>query len=58
MTVEVSLGRKFNANHQLAIILARHLGLNGARQAAGKNGWKGVLAALEEQDEIITRPLS
>jgi len=57
MTVEVSMGRKFNANHQLAIILSRHLGLDGARRTAGKNGWKGVLAALEEQDTIVTLPL-
>jgi len=57
MTVEISMGRKFNANHQLAIILSRHLGLDGARRTAGKNGWKGVLAALEEQDTIVTLPL-
>ena len=57
MSVEISLGRKFNANHQLAVILSRHLGLEGARQTAGKNGWKGVLAALEEQDTIVTLPI-
>ncbi|MBL4691801.1 MAG: hypothetical protein JKY92_00530 [Magnetovibrio sp.] len=57
MTVDVSLGRKFNANHQLAIILTRHLGVLGARKTANKNGWKGVLAALEEQDTIITLPV-
>lgn len=55
MTVEVTLGRKFNANHQLAIILTRHLGTDGARKTAYKNGWNGVLAALDEQGEIITR---
>ena len=56
MSVEVIMGRKFNANHQLAIILTRHLGVDGARKTAGKNGWKGVLAALEEQDSILTQP--
>jgi len=56
MNAEISLGRKFNSNHQLAIILSRHLGLQGARQTAFKNGWKGVLAALEEQKTIVTIP--
>lgn len=56
MKHDVYLGRKFNANHQLAIILARHLGLDGARLEATKNGWKGVLRALNEQSAIVTVP--
>lgn len=56
MSLEVYLGRKFNANHQLAILLARHLGLESARREARKNGWKGVLRALNEQNAIVTVP--
>lgn len=56
MTMDVYLGRKFNANHQLAIILSQHLGLDGARREARKNGWKGVLHALNEQNAIVTVP--
>lgn len=56
MTIDIYLGRKFNANHQLAIILAQHLGLDGARREARKNGWKGVLRALDEQNAIVTVP--
>jgi len=56
MTMDVYLGRKFNANHQLAILLAQHLGLDGARREARKNGWKGVLRALNEQNAIMTVP--
>ncbi len=56
MTVDVYMGRKFNANHQLAIILERHMGLARARKTARKNGWRGVLAALNEQDAIVTVP--
>lgn len=54
MSTNVYLGRKFNANHQLAILLARHLGLDGARREARKNGWRHILAALDEQDAIVT----
>ena len=32
MSMNVYTGRKFNANHQLAILLSRHLGLDGARR--------------------------
>lgn len=56
MSTDVYLGRKFNANHQLAILLARHLGLESARLEARKNGWKGVLRALNEQNAIVTVP--
>jgi len=56
MTMDVYLGRKFNANHQLAILLAQHLGFDGARREARKNGWKGVLRALNEQSAIVTVP--
>lgn len=55
MTMDVYMGRKFNANHQLAILLARHLGFDGARREARKNGWDGVLTALTEQEAIITK---
>lgn len=54
MTMNIYLGRKFNANHQLAILLARHLGWDGARREARKNGWRHILAALDEQDAIVT----
>ncbi|MFC1673072.1 hypothetical protein ACFL12_02855 [Pseudomonadota bacterium] len=54
MTLDAYLGRKFNANHQLAIILARHMGLDGARREARKNGWSGVLEALNEQSAMVT----
>lgn len=56
MSINVYLGRKFNANHQLAILLVRHLGLDGARCEARKNGWRHILAALDEQDAIVTVP--
>lgn len=56
MTMDVYLGRKFNANHQLAILLARHLGFEGARSEAKRNGWSGVLLALDEQNAIVTLP--
>lgn len=56
MTTDVYMGRKFNANHQLAIILIRHLGLDGARAEARRSGWKGVQRALDEQLSIITVP--
>lgn len=56
MSINVYMGRKFNANHQLAILLTRHLGLDGARLEARKNGWDGVLAALSEQKAIVTLP--
>ncbi len=56
MTMDVYMGRKFNANHQLAILLTRHLGLEGARSEAKRNGWSGVLLALDEQNAIVTLP--
>lgn len=56
MNMDVYKGRKFNANHQLAILLTRHLGLDAARREARRNGWSGVLIALREQDAIITLP--
>ncbi|MCW8915856.1 MAG: hypothetical protein OQK24_08375 [Magnetovibrio sp.] len=55
MNMDIYTGRKFNANHQLAILLTRHLGFDGARKEARKNGWDGVLEALTEQTAIITR---
>ena len=56
MGMDVYLGRKFDANHQLAILLVRHLGAKRARQEARKNGWTGVLKALTEQAAIVTQP--
>jgi len=56
MTLNTYMGQKFNANHQLAILLARHLGAEGARREARKNGWSEVLTALNEQNAIITVP--
>lgn len=55
MNMDVYLGRKFNANHQLAILLVRHLGPKHARREARKHGWTGVLKALTEQDAIVTQ---
>lgn len=40
----------FTRNHQLAILLVRHLGVNGAIQACYGNQWYGVLRAIEEQN--------
>ncbi|MCK5445347.1 MAG: hypothetical protein KAI73_06960 [Rhodospirillaceae bacterium] len=54
MTDEVYLGQKFTANHQLAVILTRHLGADKARQTATSEGWEGVLQAIEEQSSIVT----
>jgi len=56
MSMNVYMGRKFNANHQLAILLTRHLGIDGARREARRNGWAGVLTALSEQSAIVTLP--
>jgi len=53
---EVYLGEKFNANHQLALMLSRHMGCEKARKTAKKNGWEGVVQALNEQMAIITKP--
>ena len=52
---EVYLGEKFNANHQLALILSRHMGSEKACKTAKKNGWEGVVQALNEQKAIITK---
>lgn len=54
MTDEVYLGQKFTANHQLAVILTRHMGTEKARQTATNEGWEGVLQAIEEQSSIVT----
>jgi len=56
MNTNVYLGRKFNANHQLAILLIRHLGEDEARRQARRNGWTGVLVALTEQTAMVTVP--
>ncbi len=40
----------FTHNHQFAILLIRHLGVNGAIQACYSNQWYGVLRAVEEQN--------
>ena len=54
--IDVPLGRKFNADHQIAILLDRHLGRGGAEQACREQGWEDVLKALDEQASIVTRP--
>jgi hypothetical protein len=41
--------RKFTRNHQLAILLIRHLGTDGAIKACYNNQWYAVLKAIEEQ---------
>ena len=41
--------RKFTRNHQLAILLIRHLGTDGAVKACYNNQWYAVLQAIEEQ---------
>jgi hypothetical protein len=41
--------RTFTRNHQLAILLVRHLGTNGAIKACYNNQWHGVLRAIKEQ---------
>ena len=56
MSMDVYKGHKFNANHQLAIILTRHLGPEKARKTAKANGWREVLRALTEQKAIVTVP--
>ncbi len=56
MTMDVYMGRKFDRNHQLAILLARHLGLAKAEQTCHRNGWDSVLRALREQREIVPIP--
>ena len=40
---------KFTRNHQLAILLIRHLGTDGAVKACYNNQWYAVLRAIEEQ---------
>ena len=40
---------KFTRNHQLAILLIRHLGTDGAVKACYNNQWFEVLRAIEDQ---------
>jgi len=40
---------KFTRNHQLAILLIRHLGTDGAVKACYSNQWFEVLRAIEDQ---------
>jgi hypothetical protein len=35
-------------------LLCRHLGIDGACREAHKNGWVGVLEAINEQRAIVT----
>lgn len=56
MNLNVCLGRKFDDHHQIAIILTRHLGLDGARRRCAQHGWRGVLKAIDEQQSIVTIP--
>lgn len=54
--IDVPLGRKFNADHQFAILLDRHLGREAAEKTCRDLGWMSVLDALSEQKQIITVP--
>lgn len=49
-------GRKFTRNHQLAILLVRHLGTNGAIKACYNNQWYGVLRAIKEEGGELGQP--
>ena len=53
---DVPLGHKFNDDHQIAILLARHLGRDGAADTCREQGWDRVLTALDEQGQIVTIP--
>jgi len=48
-TLKAKPTRKFTRNHQLAILLIRHLGTDGAIKACYNNQWYAVLQAIEEQ---------
>ena len=48
-TQKAKPSRKFTRNHQLAILLIRHLGTEGAIKACYSNQWYAVLEAIEEQ---------
>jgi len=54
--IDVPLGRKFNNEHQIAILLARHLGRDEAEQACQEMGLETVREAFCEQDQIVTIP--
>lgn len=47
---------KFTRNHQLAILLIRHLGTDGAIKACYNNQWYAVLRAIEEQKAETAAP--
>lgn len=49
-TEKAKPSRKFTRNHQLAILLIRHLGTDGAIKACYNNQWYAVLKAIEEQN--------
>ena len=49
-TQKAKSSRKFTRNHQLAILLIRHLGTDGAIKACYNNQWYAVLKAIEEQN--------
>ncbi|MGB8275784.1 MAG: hypothetical protein WCF16_11020 [Alphaproteobacteria bacterium] len=42
-------GQKFTRDDQLALLLIRHLGTEGAIKACYSNQWFSVLKAVEEQ---------
>jgi hypothetical protein len=46
---KVKSSRKFTRNHQLAILLIRHLGTDGAIKACYNNQWYAVLKAIEDE---------
>ena len=47
--VKAKQSKKFTRNHQLAILLVRHLGTNGAIKACYNNQWYGVLRVIREE---------
>ena len=47
--VKAKSGPRFTRDHQLALLLIRHLGPDGAVRACYSNQWHSVLRAVEEQ---------
>ena len=54
--VDISLGYKFTSEHQLAILLDRHMGRAQAIKTCRELGWNTVLDAFAEQDRMVTKP--
>lgn len=54
--IRTSAEPKFTRNHQLAILLIRHLGTEGAIKACYTNQWHGVLRAIKDQQTATHQP--